>query len=60
MADDPNNERIDRARESLQRMERMIERHTPKPKKRPQATRGKEWGAAGSGGLVVRGGAKNR
>lgn len=53
-------DRIERGRESLQRMERVIDRHTPaKPNKpRSHRTRGDSWGAAGHAGGVVRGAAK--
>jgi hypothetical protein len=47
-------ERIERGRESLRRMEDVIDRHTPKSDKAARRTRG-HLHAAGRGGLVLRG-----
>ena len=56
---DMKDERIERGRESLQRMERLIERHSSKSQKpRFPQTRGSNWGAADNAGAVVRGAAR--
>jgi hypothetical protein len=56
---DRRDEQIERGRESLQRMERVIDRHTNKPgKAAPPPTRGDSWGAGGHAGGVVRGAAR--
>lgn len=52
-------ERIERARESLHRMEHVIDRHAIKPTRSPpQKTRGDNWNAADRAGGVVRGASK--
>jgi hypothetical protein len=59
MSDERRDERIERGRDSLQQMQRLIDRHTSKPEKpRPPRTRGDNWNASGTSGGVVRGATK--